>query len=256
MENRFFIDPILNSPYEIPSQHWELDKDGSPTHKIIHTRRESSLLNPIPKPKKRGGKEDQRSLELGNLEISNTDQQYEVTQLINTIRSHINTWRQAPEDQWKVTPETKRLLKHWRNHKFLGIKPFFCQIEAVETAIWLTEVAPIIGKAGKDILRQLETSNDEANPGLSRIALKLATGAGKTTVMAMLIAWQTINAVRHVKSNRFTNVFLIIAPVQLFIIHVFHDNIINIIIIMGLSGLFLVAIGFLIFIFFLKSKNV
>ena len=54
--------------------------------------------------------------------------------------------------------------------------------------------------------------NDEANPQLSRLALKLATGAGKTTVMAMLIAWQTINAVRHPGSKKFTNGFLIVAP--------------------------------------------
>jgi type III restriction enzyme len=111
-----------------------------------------------------------------------------------------------------VTPETARLLQHWRHHTFAGVRPFFCQVEAVETAIWLTEVAPEIGKDGKRFLEHLESANKSANPGLNRLALKLATGAGKTTVMAMLIAWQTINAVRHPGSRKFTKGFLLVAP--------------------------------------------
>ena len=54
MDNRFFEDPILNSPYERPTRHWELDKEGIPTQKIIYDRRESRLITPIPKPKKKG----------------------------------------------------------------------------------------------------------------------------------------------------------------------------------------------------------
>jgi type III restriction enzyme len=124
----------------------------------------------------------------------------------------VEEWRQALESQWKVSAETARLLKHWRHHEFQGIRPFYCQIEAAETAIWLTEVAPEIGKRGKDVLEKLESANDEANPDLLRMALKLATGAGKTTVMAMLIAWQTINAARHPGSSRFSKGFLVVAP--------------------------------------------
>jgi len=82
-----------------------------------------------------------------------------------------------------VTPETRRLLQHWRHHEFGGIRPFFCQVEAVEAAIWLTEVAPG-DRHGKAFVEHLEQANGEANPGLSRLALKLATGAGKTTVAA------------------------------------------------------------------------
>ena len=80
-------------------------------------------------------------------------------------------------------------------------------MEAVEAAIWLTEVAPQAGKSGKDFLEHLANANDDATPDLLRLALKLATGAGKTTVMAMLIAWQTINAVRRPQSKRFTRAF-------------------------------------------------
>jgi type III restriction enzyme len=211
MSERFFNDPILNSPYERPSRHWELVK-GIPTQLELAGRRESQLITPIPKPRKRGGKDEQRELEFGAQGLSDSDQQYEVTQQINSIRALVEEWRQAPESQWKVTAETARLLKHWRHHEFQGIRPFYCQIEAAETAIWLTEVAPESGKRGKDVLEKLESANDEANPDLLRMALKLATGAGKTTVMAMLIAWQTINAARHPGSSRFTKGFLVVAP--------------------------------------------
>ena len=214
MSERFFNDPILNSPYDCPTQHWEL-LDGIPTEAAVASRRESRLITPIPQPRKRGGKGEQvqqRSLAIGAQELPDEQQQYEVTQQINSIRALVAEWRQAPESQWKVTPETARLLQHWRHHEFQGIRPFFCQIEAAETAIWLTEVAPELGKRGKDVLEKLETANEEANSGLLRMALKLATGAGKTTVMAMLIAWQTINAARHPGSSRFSKGFLVVAP--------------------------------------------
>ena len=81
----------------------------------------------------------------------------------------------------------------------------------METAIWLTEVAPQ-SKSGKRFLDHLVNANRDANPELLRFALKLATGAGKTTVMAMLIAWQTINAVRRPQSTRFTRGFLVVTP--------------------------------------------
>jgi type III restriction enzyme len=109
-------------------------------------------------------------------------------------------------------PETVRLLQHWRHHKFNSIRPFFCQIEAVETAIWLTEVAPHVGKMGEGFLEHLANASNDANPELMRLALKLATGAGKTTVMAMLIAWQAINASRHPQSKKFMRGFLVVAP--------------------------------------------
>ena len=135
MSQSFFERPILNSPYECPSRHWEL-VNGIPTEETVATRRESRLVTPIPQPRKRGGKGEQlqqRSLELEAQGISTDDQQYEVTQQINSIRSLVQEWRQSPESQWKVTPETARLLRHWRHHDFQGIKPFFCQIEAAET---------------------------------------------------------------------------------------------------------------------------
>ena len=168
MENPFFNQPILNSPYEYPSRHWELDESG---------------------------------------------QQYDLTAIINEVRRRVDAWRNLPDPaQWRVTPETARLLQHWRHHRFSGIRPFFCQVEAAETAIWLTEVAPQAGRAGRDFLDHLANANRDANPDLPRLALKLATGAGKTTVMAMLIAWQTVNAARRPQSSRFTRSFLVVTP--------------------------------------------
>ena len=110
-----------------------------------------------------------------------------------------------------MTPATARLLQHWRNHNFQGIRPFFCQIEAVETIIWLTEVERR-QKKHKHIWKHVQDANEQANPELLRLAMKMATGAGKTTVMAMLIAWQTVNAVRTPGSNLFTRGFLIVTP--------------------------------------------
>jgi len=144
--------------------------------------------------------------------LSTAAQQYDITSIINQVRQAVDAWRRLPNPaQWQVTPETARLLQHWRQHSFSGIRPFFCQIEATETAIWLTEVAPH-SKSGKLLLDHLASANQDANPELMRLALKLATGAGKTTVMAMLIAWQTINAVRRPASKNFTRGFLICAP--------------------------------------------
>jgi type III restriction enzyme len=212
LDNPFFERPILNSPYACPSRHWELDPQGQPTQQIINTRRPAEFITPIPKPKKRKGKPQQQDLLFDDGKgLSDQDQRYAHTALINGVREQVDRWRLLPEAQWKVTPETARLLKHWRHHGFSGIRPFFCQIEAVETAIWLVEVAPQIG-IGRRYLAHLDNASAEANPGLMRLALKLATGAGKTTVMAMLIAWQTINAVRYETSKRFSRGFLIVAP--------------------------------------------
>jgi type III restriction enzyme len=145
--------------------------------------------------------------------LSTEEQQYDPTSIINNLRQHVDEWRSRPNpNDWQVTPETARLLQHWRHHEFSGMRPFFCQVEAVEAVIWLTEVAPQAGKTGRGFIEHLANANNEANPKLSRLALKLATGAGKTTVMAMLIAWQTINAVRRPQSKRFTRGFLVAAP--------------------------------------------
>ncbi|MGH9846851.1 MAG: BPTD_3080 family restriction endonuclease, partial [Blastocatellia bacterium] len=214
MNNQFFERPILNSPYEYPERYWELDEQGQPTQRIIERRRRAEFITPIPKPKKRKGSAEQTSLLFDEGKgISTAEQRYDHTAIINSVRQQVDQWRCLPNpNDWRVTPETARLLQHWRHHTYSSIRPFFCQVEAVETAIWLTEVAPQAGKVGEGFLEHLANANNDANPELMRFALKLATGAGKTTVMAMLIAWQTINAVRRPQSKRFTRGFVIVAP--------------------------------------------
>jgi type III restriction enzyme len=209
----FFEHPILNSPYGYPARHWEL-VDGQPTNKILETRRRSELITPVPQPKKRRQKRGQKEMVFDEGKgLSSEEQEYNPTPIINEIRSYVDSWRNLPNpNDWQVTPETARLLQHWRHHPFQSQRPFFCQVEAIETAIWLTEVAPKLGKRAEKFWAHIEGANAQANPELLRIALKLATGAGKTTVMAMLIAWQTVNAVRHPNSKHFSRGFLIIAP--------------------------------------------
>ena len=212
MSNPFFDHPILNSPYEYPVKHWELDDTGQPTQRVIESRRGAKFITPIPKPKKRKTATQKGFVFDEGKGLSTAEQQYDPTSIINEVRGHVDTWRTLPNpSQWQVTPETARLLQHWRHHDSGGVRPFFCQIEAVETAIWLTEVAPNT-RHGRRLLDHLAAANRDANPELMRLALKLATGAGKTTVMAMLIAWQAINASRHEGSKNFTRGFLLCAP--------------------------------------------
>ena len=203
MSDKFFEQPVLNSPYECPLRRWELDEaTRQPTDNILDGRRRCELITPVPKGKKQRRHHEQKELEL---EKNKNDH----LSIINDLRSAVASWRGLKD--WGVSPETSRLLQHWRQHKE-GIRPFFCQIEAVETAIWLAEVAPKNANVKEKFLGHLQGVNDEANPDLFRIALKLATGAGKTTVMAMIMAWQIVNAVRHPQSRSFTKGFLIITP--------------------------------------------
>jgi len=165
MDGRFFERPILNSPYACPLRHWELDEHGQPTQRIVEARRSAQFITPIPKPRKSRRAAAQASLVLNEgAGISTAAQQYDPTPVINELRHRVDQWRAIPNSNaWGVTPETARLLQHWRHHEFTGVRPFFCQIEAVETAIWLTEVAPN-DRHGKAFLEHLANANREANP--------------------------------------------------------------------------------------------
>src|SRR3984957_2996207 len=200
--NSFYERPILNSPYRAPELHHPLDKNGQPLEgEPAQGRRLSRLIVPVPASRKKASAA-QSSLDL---------ETYTEHALINEIRGYVDSWRglRNPAD-WGVTATTQRLLEHWRHHEFVGPRPFFCQLEAVETIIWLTEVAPKRA-ASKGLLDQIANANAEANPALFRLAMKMATGSGKTTVMAMLIAWQAVNAARR-ESKDFSRAFLIITP--------------------------------------------
>jgi type III restriction enzyme len=138
-----------------------------------------------------------------------TGERIQRNDLINEIRSDVDLWRGRGYPG--VTPYTRKLLEHWAGGPSTRDDPvFFCQREAVETAIFLAESA---GRSGQRDRRPIiDRENEAHNDGLARVALKMATGSGKTVVMAMLIAWQTINKVNLRRDNRFTNRFLVVTP--------------------------------------------
>ena len=161
MSDQFFEKPILNSPYEYPVLHWELDDTGQPTQRIDERRREAKFVTPIPKPRRRRSRGEQEELVFGDGQgLSSHDQQYDVTGNVSEIRRLVDAWRQIPNpSDWGVTPETQRLLQLWRSHEFSSFRPFFCQVEAAETVIWLTEVAPGLRETTTATAYQLNPAN-------------------------------------------------------------------------------------------------
>ena len=191
--------PVINSPFDEPTRHFAFDDEGI-TDQIVDGRRISSYFIPIARPKK---KANQPAL----YQAEWTQDRVEETKLVNEIRTRIAVWRKG--GYAGVTTTTRQLLAYWtdpdRERKF-----FFCQIEALETAIYITEVAKRYGDSWID--NRLREANEGANPGLFRTAFKMATGSGKTVVMAMFIAWQALNKLSDPQDARFSDAFLLVAP--------------------------------------------
>jgi type III restriction enzyme len=198
MPQKVIENPILNSPFEEPLRHFKFDDEGI-TNEISESRRDSMYFVPIPRSKKRGGQTE--------FETEWTQDRIEENKAVNRIRQRVAIWRKGGHTG--VTPVTLRLLQYWSNPE-REKKLFFCQIEALETAIYITEVARKYGDAWME--NHLREANDQANPGLPRIALKMATGTGKTVVMGMLIAWQALNKFASPQDARFSDTFLIVSP--------------------------------------------
>ena len=190
--------PVLNSPFVEPKRHFVFDAEGI-TNEIADTRRPSSFFIPIPPPKKKG-----KQLAL---QESWTAERVQENDFINQVRAEVAAWRASGYPG--ITPVSRELLGYWQRED-RERRLFFCQIEAAETAIFLTEVAPHMGRQW--IANTLKDANARHNPGLSRVALKMATGSGKTVVMAMLIAWQTLNKLAGTHDKRFAVAFLIVTP--------------------------------------------
>ena len=131
----------------------------------------------------------------------------EENKLVNDIRRRVGLWRKG--GYVGVTPTTARLIAYWTDPN-REKKLFFCQNEALETAIYIAEVAKKYGDSW--IENAIREANDTSNPGLPRMAFKMATGSGKTVVMAMLIAWHTLNKRANSKDARFSDTFLIVTP--------------------------------------------
>jgi len=193
--------PILNSPHEAPTRYWKFDDDGI-TDEILEGRRPSAYFMPIPAAKRRQAA--QAELEFAEW----TKDRIEETLFVNELRIEVDRWRM---NHWSgATTMTRQLLEHWNNPD-RDRKLFFCQIEAVETSMWLAEIAGKTGR-GRYFLDELQRFNEDANPGLFRVATKMATGTGKTVVMSMIIAWQALNKVASPHDGRFSDAFLIVAP--------------------------------------------
>jgi len=121
MTNPFFDHPILNSPYERPRRHWELDASGQPTQLIREERRRAEFITPIPKPKKRKAAA-QPEMDLGDPRgLSSGSQRYDAQSNINYIRGLVDAWRSLSNPaHWQVSPQTQRLLTRWRHHEYGG----------------------------------------------------------------------------------------------------------------------------------------
>jgi len=157
--------PILGTAYRAPVRHFELDALGAPTGRICEGRREAAGL-------------------------------------AEELRREVASWRALPPNSWGVSGTTKRLLRHWRDPERREHRLFFCQLEAIETLIWIAELAP----------SALRARIAAADPEFGRLAVKMATGTGKTTVMAMLIAWHALNKAADPLNPLYADAFLILCP--------------------------------------------
>jgi type III restriction enzyme len=170
---------IINSPFVRPVQHWVEAKDGSLTIKS-----------------------ERRSAGYEIFDVRNNTRRTEELTLVNTIRERVDQWRDA--NYPGITAITRRLLEHWHDQTARQYPFYFCQLEAVETLIWWVE--------GANEYRQgIFVPSDGGS--WERLCNKMATGSGKTTVMAMIITWQALNAITYPKRNKdFSRVVFIVAP--------------------------------------------
>jgi len=193
--------PILNSPFSEPRRHFRFTDEGI-TNEIVEERRISSYFVPIARPKKQAKNQLTFDTEW-------TEDRIEENKFINQVRERVAQWRKQGYPSSTITKTTKLLLDHWQRDDRIR-KLFFCQIEAVETAIYVTEVAKKLGDTW--IENKIHAANAEANPLLYRIAFKMATGSGKTVVMAMIIAWHALNKIANSQDPLFSDTFLIVTP--------------------------------------------
>lgn len=157
---------------------------------------------PIPGSKKKGGQQ-------GELVFDEwTRDRIEENKFINEVREAVDRWRLGGYQF--TTGVTRRLLEYWTDPE-RERKLFYCQIEALETAIFLTEAASKSPR-GNYFENELRRFNEDANPGIYRIAHKMATGTGKTVVIAMIIAWHTLNKAANLQDGRFKDAFLLVCP--------------------------------------------
>ena len=184
MEQKSIGRLIINSPYEEPARHWSYNRERR-TFSLAEGRRPAGYV----------------VASEGSRAFDDPGHFVEIP-LVNRIRSRLTAWREAGYPG--ITGITKRLLEHWNApEEFENRRFFFCQLEAAETLIWLTE-SPASDKVGVEI--------PSDGGGFWRLCTKMATGSGKTVVMAMVMAWQILNKVTNPQDPRFSRNILVIAP--------------------------------------------
>ncbi len=175
---------IINSPYEEPARHWRYDRETR-TFDLVEGRRPAGY-----------------GVASGESKAFDDPGVFVEIPLVNQIRPRVAAWRASGYPG--VSSITKRLLDHWRDpEEFEARRFFFCQLEAIETLIWLTE-APAAERVG------IAIPGDGGD--FARRCCKMATGSGKTIVMAMVIAWQVLNKVAAPQDARFAKNVLVVAP--------------------------------------------
>ena len=175
---------IVNSPYEEPGKHWRYDR-MTKLFDLADGRRPAGYVV---------ASGDSRAFDDPGIFVE--------IPLVNQIRSRVKSWRKSGYPG--ITSITKRLLEHWTDpEEFEARRFFFCQLEAVETLIWLLEASDS-EKVG------VEIPSDGGR--FQRLCAKMATGSGKTVVMAMVIAWHVLNKVTYPQDPRFAKHILVIAP--------------------------------------------
>ena len=184
-QRTYFIDQlIINSPYAEPIEHWSYDRETR-LHTRTAGRRPAGYV----------------VASQGSHSFDDPGVFHELP-LVNQIRPRVMAWREAGYPG--VTGTTKRLLEHWYDPEQREDRRFFfCQLEAIETLIWLVE-ASAADKQG------IEIPSDGG--AFLRVCSKMATGSGKTIVMAMLVAWQILNKVTYPQDKRFSKNVFVVAP--------------------------------------------
>lgn len=199
--------PILNSPYIEPKLHYDTDSEGSLDYKKKCQGRRIFKLDSAVIPTRQSGQKE--------IFGWNDDAENYGTHIINLCRKEVGIWR--TNNYPNTTRVTKELLIFWFNNpeRLVTKKLFFAQQEAVETSIWINEVADK-SNAGQHILNLLHTAqqtvSEQTADQLPRIAFKMATGTGKTVVMACLICYHYFNRQEYRNDTRFADYFLIVAP--------------------------------------------
>jgi len=189
------FDVIINSPFAEPDLHHRFNKNGI-TEKITEKRRPSSYFIPIP-----SGQKIEEQLTLW------TNEREKENEFVNKLRNEVKKWRD--QNYPNISQVTRNLLEHWKSKK-RERRLFFCQIEAVETLIFLKESS--LKSGNQYFLNELTKISKDFNEELLRLAFKMATGSGKTFVMAMMIVWNSLNKFYYKTDKKYSNQFLVLTP--------------------------------------------